>query len=205
MQKNGSGKRQGFVGVRQFAASLVLCAGLALSGCGPSVRPLTEAQQKALLGLASAPPKLEAGEEIRVSVYGEASLGGVYRIDPSGFVSLPLAGSVKAAGLTERKFAKDLAQRLEHGFLKKPEVIVSIVKFAPFYILGEVQKPGAYSYSAGMNVFNAIAVAGGYTYRANRSTVIIEHKGETAMKAYALSWPIPILPGDIIKIPRRYF
>jgi polysaccharide biosynthesis/export protein len=205
MRADDGQKRQESGALRHFVAFVVLGLEIALSGCGTSAQPLTEARKEAMVRLASAPPKLEAGETIRVAVYGEPSLSGTYQIDPSGLVSLPLAGSLKAVGLTEREFAKTLAVQFSRGYLKNPRVIVSIARFSPFYILGEVQKPGAYSYSAGMNVFNAIAIAGGLTYRASRSTIMIEHRGETAMRAYDLSWPIPILPADIIKLPRRYF
>ncbi len=199
------GTRQEIRIVRYLSAFLVLGIAFALMGCGSSAPPLNEAQKSAMIRLASAPPKLEAGEKIRVTVYGEPSLGGTYGIDPSGFVSLPLAGSLKAVGLTEREFAQALAERLRRGYLKDPKIIVSIARFSPFYILGEVRKPGAYPYSAGMNIFNAIALAGGMTYRASRSTVMIEHRGQTVMRPYDLSWPVPILPGDIIKLPERYF
>ncbi len=184
-------------------ASLVLCLGIA--GCGPSASPLTLTQRQALVATAAAPPKLQAGEKILVTVYGEPSLSGDYEIDPSGYVSFPLAGAIKAAGLTEDQFANRLRERLSSGYLKNPKITVSITEYTPFYILGEVRKPGAYPYSAGMNIFNAIAVAGGLTYRANRSVVMIEHKGQTEMHAFDLTWPIPILSGDIIKVPLRYF
>lgn len=205
MRKTDGQKREENVMLRHFFALGVLGMAIALTGCGTSAGPLTQTQKQALIRAASAPPKLEAGERIEVSVYGEPSLGGTYRIDPSGVVSLPLAGSLKASGLTEAEFATRLADRFRRGYLKDPKVIVSIARFSPFYILGEVQKPGAYAYSPGMNVFNAIAMAGGLTYRASRSTIMIEHRGAAAMRAYDLSWPIPILPGDIIKLPRRYF
>ena len=80
----------------------------------------------------------------------------------------------------------------------------SIAQFRPFYIVGEVEKPGAYPYTGGLNVLSAIAIAGGTTYRANLSHVLIQHPGDSTMREYDTSAPIPILPGDIIQIPRRY-
>ena len=205
MQGSFGQRRGGFGKLRRFAAPLLFGFGLALSACGPSAQPLSKPQKEAMIGLANAPPKLEAGEKMRVTVYSEPSLSGEYRIDPSGFVSLPLAGTIKATGLTEAQFAEELAEHLSHGYLKNPKITVSITRFTPFYILGEIRRPGSYPYTAGMNVFNAIAIAGGLTYRANHSVILIEHEGQTGMHAYDLSWPIPILPGDIIKVPMRYF
>ena len=153
---------------------------------------------------AAAPPQLQAGEKIRVTVSGENSLSGEYQIDPSGFVSLPLAGTVKATGLTQTDLARELEASLRSGYLKDPKVTVSILEFRPFFILGEV-KNRCLPYSSGLNVMSAIATAGGTTYRASQSTVLIQHPGEPEMRTYDASKSIPILPGDIIQVPRRYF
>ena len=133
------------------------------------------------------PAQLQAGEKIRVTVFGENSLSGEYQIDPSGFVSLPLAGTVKAAGLTQNDLARELEANLRSGYLKDPKVTISIIEFRPFYILGEVEKPGSYPYLSGLNVMSAIATAGGTTYRASQSTVLIQHASEGEMRAYDAS------------------
>ena len=192
--------------MRHLAAILAICAGLPASGCGgTNAPPATAAQLQQLQQEAAAPPRLHAGEKIRVTVYGENSLSGEYQIDRSGFLALPLAGTVKAEGLTQQELEEALEQRFKSGYLKNPKVTVSIVEFRPFYILGEVEKPGAYPFSSGLNVMSAIATAGGTTYRANQSSVLIQHRGESEMRAYDATRPIPILPGDIIQVPRRYF
>ncbi|MGB8628754.1 MAG: SLBB domain-containing protein, partial [Xanthobacteraceae bacterium] len=74
-----------------------------------------------------------------------------------------------------------------------------------YYIMGEVTKPGQYAYQSGLNVLTGLAIAGGPTYRANRNTVQIQRRGETAMHDYPISTTVPILPGDVIKVPERYF
>lgn len=175
-------------------------------GCGGDeiLQPTSEEQQ-AILAEAAAPHRLQTGEKIRVTVYGEQGLSGDYEIDPSGAVSLPLAGTVEAAGLTQSELEKRLTERFSSEYLRNPKVTVSITEFRPFYIVGEVEKPGAYPYTGGLNVLSAIAIAGGTTYRANRSKIYIQHAGENGLKEYVASAAIPIMPGDVIQIPRRYF
>jgi polysaccharide export outer membrane protein len=193
----------------KFIAHLVLllvcCALLAGCGAGSNLGPASEAEQNAIVEAAKASPRLQAGEKIRVTVYGEASLSGDYQIDPSGYLSLPLAGTVKAAGLTQAELEQELAKKFRSEYLRNPRVTVSVMEFRPFYILGEIEKPGAYPYTSGLNVLSAIAIAGGTTYRGSRSTVLIQHPGESGMREYPLASSVPILPGDIIRIPQRYF
>lgn len=192
--------------MRPFAVIGALGFCLLASGCGGTgAKPVTAAEWRELLREATAPPRLQAGEKIQVIVYGKSSLSNDYQIDPSGFVSLPLAGTVKAAGLTQQQLEHSLEKHFGSKYLKDPKVTVEISEFRPFYIVGEVDKPGAYPYTGGLNVLSAIAIAGGTTYRADNSEVLIQHAGESKMREFDTSSPIPILPGDIIKVPRRYF
>jgi protein involved in polysaccharide export with SLBB domain len=182
----------------------LIALNLLVTACGTSAPPVTEAERKALEAEAAAPPRLEPGEKIHITVYGEPSLTGDYQIDPSGLVSLPLAGTVKAAGLNQQELEQELTDKYRSGYLKDPKITVGISEFRPFYIVGEVEKPGAYPYSGGLTVLSAIAIAGGTTYRANQSSVLIQHVGDDKMHEFNMNEPIPILPGDIIQIPRRY-
>src|SRR5712672_1368497 len=186
---------------------LLLALGLTVVGCGggSSLGPVTEAEQKAIVDASMASPRLQPGEKIRVTVYGEASLSGDFQIDPSGFISLPLAGTIKAAGLTQGELEQALAKKFRNEYLKNPKVTVTIAEFKPFYIIGEIEKPGAYAYTSGLNVLSAIAIAGGTTYRASKSSIMIQHPGESGLREYPLNASVPILPGDIIRIPQRYF
>jgi polysaccharide export outer membrane protein len=184
--------------------AVVVVLNVLLSACGTNAPPVTEAERKALQAEAAAPPRLHPGEKIHITVYGEPSLTGDYQIDPSGLVSLPLAGTVKAAGLNQQELEQELTAKYRGGYLKDPKITVSISEFRPFYIVGEVEKPGSYSYTGGLTVLSAIAIAGGTTYRANQSKVLIQHVGDDKMHEYNMDEPIPILPGDIIQIPRRY-
>jgi protein involved in polysaccharide export with SLBB domain len=185
--------------------SLAIC--ILLSGCVTNATPVPVAMldQTGTIAAGVDSPRLLAGEKIRVTVYGEASLSGDYPIDASGFVSLPLAGAVKAEGLTRSELEGQLAVSLRNQYLRNPKVTVSVVEYLPFYIIGEIQRPGVYPYNSGLNILRAIAVAGGTTYRANKSTVEIQHSGESEMRTYPMGASIPVLPGDLIRIAQRYF
>lgn len=149
--------------------------------------------------------KLAPGDKIRVTVFGEDKISGDYDIDTAGYVSLPLAGTVMASGLSKPELERELARKLSGDYLKNPKVTVSVINFRPFFILGEVEKPGEYQYRSGMNVLSAMAMAGGPTYRASKSSVLIQRAGTTQLKEYPLDTTISILPGDLVRIPERYF
>ncbi len=149
--------------------------------------------------------KLGTGDKLKVTVYGEDDLSGEVFVDGSGQVQLPLVGQVNAAGLTVHEFVKEVTQILGTKYLKDPKVSVQIENYRPFYIMGEVNKPGEYPYESGMSVLGAVALAGGYTYRANDSDVYIRRDGsprEQDLPATALT---KINPGDIVRIPERIF
>ncbi len=192
---------------KSIICGFALAIALQVSGCsgGANLGPVSAEEQQTYVAAATAAPRLQAGEKIRVTVYGEDKLSGDYEIDPSGLVSLPLAGTVKAAGLTQPELEAELARKFRTEYLKNPKVTVSIASFRPFYILGEVEKPGEYPYKSGLNVLSATALAGGPTYRASRSTVLIQRVGESSMREYPMSSNVPILPGDLVRVPERYF
>ena len=188
--------------------SAALLCGLSLTSCASvdSLGVATPEEQKALISeAASTSPNLQPGEKIKVTVFGEDRLSGEYEIDPAGNVSLPLAGTIKAAGLSQREFELALTKKFQGEYLRDPKVTVEVSNFRPFYILGEVAKPGEYPFKGGLNVLSAIALAGGSSYRASRSSVMIQHAGESGFREYPLSPTIPILPGDLVRVPERYF
>src|SRR5215831_12768975 len=186
-----------------FVCSAALAAALLMSGCTASM--LSEAEQQSLAASATAAPKLQPGDKIRVTVYGEDKLSGDYQIDQSGQISLPLAGTVEAVGLTQSQLEQALAKKFRSEYLRNPKVTVTISTLQPFYLMGEVERPGEYSYRSGLNVLTALAIAGGPTYRASKNTVQIQRRGETSMREYPVSTSVPILPGDVVKVPERYF
>jgi polysaccharide biosynthesis/export protein len=148
---------------------------------------------------------LGPSDRVRLKVYGEQDITGEYEVDTNGYISVPLAGRVKAAGLTTRQLEKAVAAALSKGLLRDPRVNAEVATYRPFFILGEVKKAGEYPYKAGLTVLDAVASAGGYTYRANESKVVIRRAGSNVEETIALDAPVPVFPGDNIRIPERYF
>lgn len=150
---------------------------------------------------------LGTGDKVRVIVFGEADLSGEFVVDDSGFVRLPLIGQIAAGGRTVRQLENDIAAKLGAEYLRDPRVSIEVLSHRPFYILGEVNRPGEYPYIAGMSVLNAVALAGGYTYRANRSSVSIRRKGAESEeeKSYPADDTTKLLPGDVVNVAERWF
>lgn len=148
---------------------------------------------------------LGPNDRIRLKVYGEADITGEYEIDSGGQVSIPLAGHITAAGSTTRQLERSIASALAKGIVRDPRVNVEIAQYRPYYILGEVKKSGEYPYRLGLTVMDAVASAGGFTYRANENKVYLRRSGAGAEETYALDAPVPVFPGDNIRVPERYF
>jgi polysaccharide export outer membrane protein len=160
----------------------------------------------------AAPPVFEpgdyvlgAGDKVRVTVYGEDSLSGEFVVAGNGKISFPLIGEVQAAGLTVKDFLTQVTTLLSDGYIRDPKVNAEVLNYRPFYILGEVNKPGEYPYTNGLTVLNAIATAGGFTYRANTKSVFIRRANESSEHAYLLSTVPSVAPGDTIRIAERFF
>ncbi len=148
---------------------------------------------------------LGPGDKIRVTVYGHEDLSGEFEIDGTGRLSLPLIPYVNATGLTEMRLEKAIIKKLKPDYLINPRVSVEILSYRPFYIIGEVKNPGSYSYVNGMAVVNAVAVAGGYTYRAKTSAVTVIREKDQSRKKMEVDQNTKIFPGDIIEVPERWF
>lgn len=151
------------------------------------------------------PYHLGADDKIRVITFGEEALSGEFLIGGSGKVSMPLVGEVQAAGMTVSEFQTEVETALKAGYLKDPKVSVEVLTYRPFYILGEVQKPGEYPYSNGLTVLNAVATANGFTYRANTKRVFIKRSDTNQEEEYPLTSLTPVAPGDTIRIAERFF
>lgn len=149
--------------------------------------------------------RLGTGDKLKVTVYGEEDLSGEFLVDGSGQVQLPLVGQVKAATLTIHEFVAEVTNALKEGYLKDPKVSVEVLNYRPFYIIGEVNKPGEYPFESGLNVLGAIALAGGYTYRANDNDVYVRRAGHDKEESLPASANTKVYPGDIIRIAERLF
>lgn len=148
--------------------------------------------------------RLGPGDQLRITVFNEAELTGNYIVGSQGSISYPLVGEVHAASLTLAEFSAQLQTALG-AYIRNPNVSAEVVNYRPFFILGEVQRPGTYPYSASLTVLNAVATAGGFTYRANQNRVFIRHANEQEERAYPLTIATPVLPGDTVRIAERLF
>jgi protein involved in polysaccharide export with SLBB domain len=186
----------------RYAAALAIV--FLLGGCYTDFGPVVVAPVPA--GPATTVSTLiQPGDQINMIVYGEANLTGLYIVNPSGTLSLPLIGTIRAAGRTRTEVERDITNRYNQGYLQEPKITISVAQFRPFYIMGEAEHPGQYPYYSGLNVLTAISTAGGLTYRGSRTTVLIERAGEDVWKEYPMVADVPVLPGDLIRIPERYF
>ena len=180
---------------------------LSISGAITSWPANALAQQAQPLPPASTAESYVLGpnDRVRLKVYGEPDIAGEYEVDNNGNVSIPLAGHIRAAGLTTRQLERAVASALSKGIVRDPRVNVEVALYRPYYILGEVKKGGEYPYRLGLTVMDAVASAGGFTYRANENKVYLRRSGGGVEEVYALDAPVPVFPGDNIRIPERYF
>lgn len=149
--------------------------------------------------------RLGTGDKIHVTVFGEKDLTGDVDVNDQGMVALPLIGPVKIAGKTISEAEAQITAAYGKDYLINPRVNVEVLNYRPFFILGEVQKPGSYPFVNGMTVVNAVALAGGYTPRANRSKTFIRRGAKPGAGEQEVAEDTVVLPGDVIRIPERFF
>ncbi len=150
---------------------------------------------------------LAPGDKLRITVYGEETLTGEYGVTGSGDVSFPLIGNIKVAGRTVEALQKELTTKLGAGYLEDPRVSAEIINYRPFYVLGEVSRPGQYDFAVGLTVQQAVAAAGGFTYRANNKKVYLKRALDTREMLVDLreTPSFPVRPGDTIRVGERFF
>ena len=188
----------------------LVCLGLTaalLTGCaGAGHPPCVEAPSAVVNAAAeadvSASYRLGPGDRLRLTVFRQPDLSGQFALDGEGRLALPLVGEIPANGLTVRRLEAAIAQRfLEEDLLREPRVAIEVLTYRPFYVLGEVRRPGEYQYQDGMSVMNAIAYAGGFTYRAQTSGMTVVRDG--------CSYEAPpdglLQPGEVLLVPERFF
>jgi len=149
--------------------------------------------------------RLGTGDKMKITVYGEEDLSGEFLVDGSGQVQFPLIGQVSAGGLTLHEFVTELTTQLGSKYLRSPKVSVQIENYRPFYIIGEVNKPGEYPFENSLNALGAVALAGGYTYRANDHDVYIRRAGSNQEQVLPANGSTKIYPGDVVRIAERIF
>lgn len=148
--------------------------------------------------------RLAAGDQLRIIVFDNPDLSGEFEVDHLGNIAFPLVGSVESGGKTLAEVEEAIARSLEdNGFIKDAFVNVSILRYRPFFILGEVRRPGSFPYQSGLNVHKAIALAGGFTYRADEDDVLITRDSTRQQVRARLT--DPVFPGDTIVVEERFF
>jgi protein involved in polysaccharide export with SLBB domain len=148
---------------------------------------------------------LGSGDRVKITVYGETDLSGVFEVSGTGRIAYPLIDDVEVGGKTIRELEKNVVMKLRNGYLRKLRVSIEVTNNRPFYILGEVKRPGSYAYVEGTKIVNAVAMSGGFTYRARKQRFLVRRAGapkdsETEAKPDDL-----LYPGDVIRVPERFF
>lgn len=194
----------GFRAPRRAALALTLAL-FALAACaddGPMVTPAFRAGGP---GSGNMEYRLGPGDKIKITVFGNQDVSGEAVVDSSGDIAMPLLGQITAQNLTVPELQVKLAEELNKQYLVDPKISIEVMNYRPFFILGEVGKPGSYPYIAGVTVRQAVAIGGGFTRRARTSTVSIIRQtplGEERLDATAET---PVMPGDTLEIGRRLF
>ena len=190
----------------------LLCLTLILVGCADSPPPPTvpaPSGPSAAAGaqetqLAVASYRLGSGDRVRVSVFRHEDLSGEFALDGAGNFAMPLIGEINAYGLTTRELEERIVAKMREGYLVDPQVSVEVLNYRPFYILGEVKSPGSYPFQNNMTVLNAVALAGGFTYRAKQNSFLLQRGGSNTA-AMVVGGDTALLPGDIVTVQERFF
>jgi polysaccharide biosynthesis/export protein len=193
---------EGMCPVMKSTASLfrALLAVSMLAGCS-SYRPTPAAFHEVL----DQPYRLGAGDRVRVTVFEQDGLTNTYSVDQSGYLSFPLVGAVPARGHTAQQMEKEIADKLRQGYLRDPDVSVEIDRYRPIFVMGEVGAAGQYSYVPGLTVQKAVAIAGGFTPRANQESVDITRDINGKVMTGRVVTSDPLLPGDTVYVRERLF
>lgn len=150
--------------------------------------------------------RVAPGDKLRVVVLSDTELSGDYEVDSTGVISPRMATRVSVVGMTTVEIEAMLRDRYRaDGLLRNPKLTVDLVARRPFYIVGEVSRNGAFPYVNGINLIQAVAIAGGYTRRASKTRITVRRFNSTAGEEETVTEDSPIGPGDVIHVPERWF
>jgi polysaccharide export outer membrane protein len=175
-----------------------------MAGCGTGPE-MGSAQEMAVANSSMSTYRLGSGDEVKITVYGEKELSGSFVVDGQGALAMSLVGSVTVANLTLADASRLIESKYKDGWLRDPQVTAELVKGRPYYILGEVNRPGEYPFSSGLTVMNAIASAGDFTYRADRNKILIKSSDSPNEREVELTPTTAVRPGDTIRVRERFF
>jgi protein involved in polysaccharide export with SLBB domain len=195
--------------IRSIAIAAFGALALFVTGCqtGPvgAVTPGASEAEAPMVRRPVGEYRLGSGDRLRVTVFNEDDLSGEYQVTGSGSISMPLIGDIPAKGRTLSDLEDAVEAALRNGYLRSPQVSAEVLNFRPYYILGEVKNPAEYPYQEGLTVMNAIATAGGFSYRANKNVVVIKTADGNQEQRIELRPDTPVLPGDTIRVLERFF
>ena len=210
--KGGNDRAMMLDGTSMRILALCLAAAILLAACGNNqpalnLAPVPSSSGSPAVQTASAGGdyRLGSGDKLRVIVFGEQELSGEFVVGDGGGVDMPLIGSVNAKGATVAEFQERIVTQLKDGYLNDPKVSIEVLNYRPFFITGEVKTGGEYPYKAGLTIQDAVAVAGGYTYRAETGVAYLRKAGENREIKVSLNSRVLINPGDNIRVPERFF
>lgn len=183
-----------------LAVMVAACSAGALASC-TSYAPAPKAFHEATIQ----PYRLDSGDRLRVTVFEQPSLSNTYTVDQAGYISFPLVGQVTARGQTLSSLSGGIAAKLKQGYLRDPDVSIEVDRYRPVFVMGEVGRPGQYSYVPGMTAQNAIAIAGGFTPRGNQREIDVTRKINGQVLTGKTTISAPILAGDTIYVKERLF
>jgi polysaccharide export outer membrane protein len=149
--------------------------------------------------------RVGTGDRLTIRVLGQQDLTGDYIVDASGNISLPLVRSMSVAGLSTAEIETQIIERLKQGFLRNPSVSVQLAIARPFYIMGQVNQSGSFSYRPGMTAQNAIAMAGGFSPRADQNSVLVTRRLVAGTKTRRVPVTTQLHPGDVVFVRERWF
>ena len=138
-------------------------------------------------------------------IFDQADLSNTFIVDKAGFISMPLVGNIPARGLTTAEIEQDVAAKLRNGYLRDPDVSVEVDRYRPFFAMGEVNSAGQYPYVAGMTVQSGVAIAGGFTPRADKYLIDVTRSMGGVVETARLRPTDPLMPGDTINVRQRIF
>ena len=191
--------------LRNLATTLLLAVCMAATACQSGIARGSGGETTGVVQKSVPAYTLGNGDKLRITVYGHQDLSGTFDVDGAGLISMPLIGQVEAQDLTTRELEKKIVETLDGDYILDPKVSVEVTNYRPFYILGEVGRPGEYPYNSGLTVLNAVAAAGGFTYRANERIVFIKSVDSDKEVAYKLTTNTVVKPGDTLRIGERIF
>ena len=181
----------------------------ALGACDPQPPMTTKTLQQpsqATQTIRMGEYRVAPGDKLRVVVLSDTELSGDYEVDSTGVISPRMATRVSVVGMTTVEIESMLRDRYRaDGLLRNPKLTVDLVARRPFYMVGEIGKPGSYPYVNGISVIQAVAIAGGYTRRASKTRITVRRFNSPPGEEETVTEDSPVGPGDVIHVPERWF